>query len=419
MASFQNSSDSSSDSSRKKNDDDDHDHDHRQLQKQQQQQKQGDGDKEQQQEQELHMTGEEEEEEEKEEIKYEEEVIRYDEEGIKYEEEIIFYDEKNLESQEGSSGWEDESDDETDYDLSTMTSPNTPSFAEESTSHAAPNDPPLETAKKDPPGVHEGFYTSHPDAGGNEGAGTRKPPNFSHPYSFRDDDSRFSLTTPPSWLLVIMGILIVLCIAGLVVGLILGKKHQDHTITRSVSSSSPHTSPITLHPVASPSMILETASPTSYNFRIYSLLATVAGNAVLIQGTPAYAAAKWILYQDPARTHYTINNNIGGRLLQVFPGMMDSDVALIQRFLLALLYFSTSNLGQSPWLSCNPPTALLGENITDCVFQNAVSVVNNQIVYQEAPGIRWLSAASECQWQGVSCATFGPNDQVTAISIGV
>jgi hypothetical protein len=96
--------------------------------------------------------------------------------------------------------------------------------------------------------------------------------------------------------------------------------------------------------------------------------------------TPYYKAMDWIINKDPMKLGPDATN-------------------LIQRYLTALLYFSTTEFG--PWLSCNPAEKGQDES---CMWAQLATVFPN--TYQEVPWYRWLSSYNECQWAGVFCDEF-------------
>ncbi|CAB9510187.1 leucine Rich Repeat [Seminavis robusta] len=78
------------------------------------------------------------------------------------------------------------------------------------------------------------------------------------------------------------------------------------------------------------------------------------------------------------------------------PLQLDADASnLLQRYLLALFYYQTSQNG--PWLNCAPPIKGSQER-TMCYFSRSGFPGES-----EAPAMRWLSGTSECQWAGVVC----------------
>jgi hypothetical protein len=109
----------------------------------------------------------------------------------------------------------------------------------------------------------------------------------------------------------------------------------------------------------------------------------VVGAEKLGDSTSPYSKAlDWIQYHDP---------------LQLIP----SNETFIQRYVLALFYYSTSI--QHEWSAgCAP--AVDGE--TDaCVYQRLVDVSEDgESNIESVPWVRWLSGTSECNWAGILCS---------------
>lgn len=102
--------------------------------------------------------------------------------------------------------------------------------------------------------------------------------------------------------------------------------------------------------------------------------------------SPYFKAFDWIQFHDP---------------LQVTP----SEEFFIQRFILALFYYSTSV--EREWDGgCAP--AKEGET-EDCIFINLVELIPDQEedATQAIPWVRWLSSTSECAWAGIQCSDDG------------
>jgi hypothetical protein len=119
------------------------------------------------------------------------------------------------------------------------------------------------------------------------------------------------------------------------------------------------------------------------------ITAVVQLEAISIVDSPQSLAMDWIINKDPA-------------MLQ--PGATN----LIQRYLLALFYISTTQL--TPWLSCNPP---VGNETSACLFQKLVETFPNE-TYEGVTWTRWLSAEHECTWAGIFCDEF---NQTRAIEL--
>ena len=135
-----------------------------------------------------------------------------------------------------------------------------------------------------------------------------------------------------------------------------------------------------------------TPAPTSYRETVgiqNQLVAVVGDEKLSAVDSPQQKAANWIMNDDP---------------MQLPPESPN----LIQRYLLAVFYFASTELG--PWLSCNPPAK--GENST-CTYKE-LTQVEPGLVYGEKEWIRWLSDEHECVWAGVYC---DENDYIAAIEL--
>ena len=95
-----------------------------------------------------------------------------------------------------------------------------------------------------------------------------------------------------------------------------------------------------------------------------------------VEGSPQDRAADWIMFEDPL-------------------GLSPNAPNLMQRYHMALFYFLTTNNGEKPWNSCNPPR----ENETDeCLY-----IANEFDDMGNRNATRWLSGIHECEWIGVFC----------------
>lgn len=138
-----------------------------------------------------------------------------------------------------------------------------------------------------------------------------------------------------------------------------------------------------------------TGAPSTSRESMYrSYFAEEVSPDVTVPGTAHFLASEWIMNEDPLQ--------------------LDVDSSrLLQRYMLAFLYFHTSELGTKPWLSCGPPGP--GDNDT-CTFFEFGRLPDDSIAYTAVPGkMRWMSSVDECQWNGVLCAT---GDTVLGIRIG-
>jgi hypothetical protein len=98
--------------------------------------------------------------------------------------------------------------------------------------------------------------------------------------------------------------------------------------------------------------------------------------------SPQYRAMEWILEEDAMK-------------------LGSNDTSLLQRYLLAVFYFSTTNNGELSWRSCNPDRS--DYNIVDCQYLNMNTLANDSIAYTPEPSYRWLSNVHECKWAGNLC----------------
>lgn len=88
-------------------------------------------------------------------------------------------------------------------------------------------------------------------------------------------------------------------------------------------------------------------------------------------------ALDWLLYDDP---------------MQLPPDAQN----LVQRYILALFYFQTSQ--QGPWRSCNPPKV---NETSACEYKKIAGI--SPLAFEDVPWGRWLSDLHECDWAGISC----------------
>lgn len=128
--------------------------------------------------------------------------------------------------------------------------------------------------------------------------------------------------------------------------------------------------------------VAPTQSPTSAIESIYSrtIAEAIRNEKVYEPGTPHYSATQWIINDDPKE-------------------LAPDDPNFLQRFMMAFLWFHTTENGTSEWFSCNPPKP---DEDSNCVFQDALALV------PPSDGIRWLSGEDECTWAGVQCQS-GPS----------
>jgi hypothetical protein len=101
--------------------------------------------------------------------------------------------------------------------------------------------------------------------------------------------------------------------------------------------------------------------------------------------SPYYEAMEWILFEDSR-------------------ALGPTDTNLLQRYILATFYFDTHQ--QSEWLSCNRP---IEENSEDDTCEHMLLsgiTAEGPTEFTKVPSNRWLGAAEECTWAGVSCDEF-------------
>jgi len=156
---------------------------------------------------------------------------------------------------------------------------------------------------------------------------------------------------------------------------------------------------------------------------VYSFLSLHFSPKVREEGTPHHMAAQWVLHED----------SYSQDILKDLPNVSGSlDVQFLQRYVLAFLWFHSTNLGKDPWRSCNPPT-FKNMNMNDamvtpsaghfstneddadgdadadgdtCTFLQWNRLENDAVCFGAVPGVnRWMSSADTCQWQGVDCST--------------
>lgn len=121
---------------------------------------------------------------------------------------------------------------------------------------------------------------------------------------------------------------------------------------------------------------------------IQNIIDVVGQTSLTVQGSPHALAADWLLNTDPLQLSY------------------DAEF-LIQRYLLAFFYFSTSQ--RAPWKSCNPSNS---NETMECSYATLVYAFP-EIQYELETKIRWLSEKHECSWAGVQCEGY----QVRAIQL--
>ena len=135
-----------------------------------------------------------------------------------------------------------------------------------------------------------------------------------------------------------------------------------------------------------------TRSPTSISEVLYrDYFAQRVGYAVFTPGTSLFHAAEWIMDYDQQSLPKDAPN-------------------LMQRYLMVLFYYVTTQNRQLPWRSCNPVTNNTvqdGESVHNCIYEKLIRTDQNDAFGTESiPAMSWLSPAHECEWAGVHCDNF-------------
>lgn len=238
-------------------------------------------------------------------------------------------------------------------------------------------------------------------------AGMATPRTSSAASTDKSPEERTSLF-PSYRLLVCIAVMIVLVVAGLVAGLtyyLWEKKSLD-----------PIRPPDGLGPNDPSSMVPGLVDPSDGDVsglspliptdqELYDIFESVVGEGAKLNFTMAGKAADWMIKEDP------------GKALKI-----RSDDAWIQRYLLVYTYFVTTLNRSTSWLSCNPLIEEEGNPMFSdkdaCKFTYPTELPGGKVIYDLVPSSRWLSAADECQWGGVSCSVT-VTDEITALKAEV
>jgi len=134
--------------------------------------------------------------------------------------------------------------------------------------------------------------------------------------------------------------------------------------------------------------------PTTHAEGVYRVqFASIVGDDANVPETPEDRAAIWIMYEDQSR-------------------LAPTEDRLIQRYILALFYFFTTNNEERTWKSCNRP--LFNEEDTCDFMRFNRNPYTDEIFFEPEEATRWLSKTHECDWVGVQC---DENDVVVAIEL--
>jgi hypothetical protein len=129
---------------------------------------------------------------------------------------------------------------------------------------------------------------------------------------------------------------------------------------------------------------------TAKEDKVYTFLTTFFSPKVMEEGTPHRMAAEWSLMED--RLSDTMTEG-------------DLGIDFLQRYVLAFLWYHTTDNGNKPWRSCNPRNVTVGEDDT-CTFLQWEQLENDDVCFKEVEGAdRWMSGAETCRWQGVECSS--------------
>jgi hypothetical protein len=124
--------------------------------------------------------------------------------------------------------------------------------------------------------------------------------------------------------------------------------------------------------------------------KVYNFLTTYFSPKVMEEGTPHKMAAEWSLKEDRLSDDMTEG---------------DLGIDFLQRYVLAFLWYHTTDNGNKPWRSCNPRDVTVDENDT-CTFLKWEQLENDDVCFKEVEGVnRWMSGAETCLWQGVDCSS--------------
>lgn len=123
------------------------------------------------------------------------------------------------------------------------------------------------------------------------------------------------------------------------------------------------------------------APSTNMEAAFKKLLSSAVGDGVYDENTYLERAANWIMFEDPL-------------------ALNSSDPTVVQRYLLAVFYFSTTDNLSQEWGSCNAP---MSTDTANCSFQLLFRQEGDTLTFQDVPSMRWLSGESECIWAGVTC----------------
>jgi hypothetical protein len=224
--------------------------------------------------------------------------------------------------------------------------------------------------------------------------------------------------------LVGLGVLVVISVVAIVAGVVLGVNKKDDIQPKAAPAVAPTLAPaaLTAAPIAPTNPPNENSTlvpgddnssiiPKEEQEALLDLFATVVGDKVKEPGTTQYQAAEWMFQDDPRLI--LLNTDIQ-RQSSTIPEYNLTDDEWMQRYTLVYFYYSTTNNLETSWRSCGAPTFLNQDDDDTCLFQKLVAI-SPEFQYVEVPWIRWLTAAHECDWAGVSCDTMVVDGMTTTV----
>lgn len=176
--------------------------------------------------------------------------------------------------------------------------------------------------------------------------------------------------------------------------------------------------------------------PSEADTEILQYLSSVVGDRIFLEGTSAYIAARYLLYQDPRFNEVQrrrrrnmqdvdtgddtmTNTTQDDEVVTSNPTLNSTDIIsledlsneeILQRYLVILLYFLTTSNRTLPWETGCAAVELLAESRRQLEEDDVLCEFGDN----ETASI-WLSAASECDWAGVTCDDI--SNQITALSL--
>jgi len=184
----------------------------------------------------------------------------------------------------------------------------------------------------------------------------------------------------------LVSVLTIVAVA-VITAVLLGKQTEEHERDHQLEHGQYTTSHMSSRAVDIPNRISDALS-----------ISAAANNQQQVQQSspsPAYKRAlHWILVEDP----------------MLLPADAEN---LVQRFVIVLFYFATTEEG--PWSTCNRPPPVPPEKQTDdapvCYLDQLLTRAGGVVLdlyeseYVEIPAVPWLSNQHECSWAGLVCSS--------------